>query len=210
MSWANSLVGDPTNTQTTRSSDKSSKLFGSIVCSVNKSPKLTLCFLCCEFSCASSHHQARWKFSGRPVQLCDCMLLTNPILPDICGSSLLCEWPCVFEGETSAWMPFHSKCRQTPFCPCDTADGSGKRQFLVAVKSCLSMRSPGKLSGIWTSCHIEYNCSAFHRCAELCGIQGLPSWWILFHRMCRGMFPSPPYVCSPGYQIFGSHCSTIG
>ena len=31
--------------------------------------KLTWCFLCCGFSCASSHHQARWKFSGRPVQL---------------------------------------------------------------------------------------------------------------------------------------------
>ena len=73
----------------------------------------------------------------------------------------------------------------------------------------LSMRSPGRLSEIWTSCRIEYNCSAFHQCVELCGIQDLPSLWIPFHRMCRGMFPSPPYVCSPGYQICGSHCSII-
>ena len=97
----------------------------------------TLCFLCCEFSCASSRHQARWKFSGRPVQKSegDWMLMTkNPILPGIRGSSLQCGWPCVFAGGTSAWMPFHSRCTQTPFCPCDTEDGSENTTILATVK----------------------------------------------------------------------------
>ena len=83
------------------------------------------------------------------------------------------------------------------------------QQFWPQSSICLSRRSPGKQSGIWTSCRIEYNCSAFHRCAELCGIQDLPSWWIPFHRKCTGMSPSPPYVCSPAYhQMCWSNCNS--
>ena len=83
------------------------------------------------------------------------------------------------------------------------------QQFWPQSSICLSRRSPGKQSGIWTSCRIEYNCSAFLQCAELCGIQDLPSWWIPFHRKCTGMSPSPPYVCSPAYhQMCWSNCNS--